>query len=201
MVDFSPVKNKEKKYIDLWHDDNLTIQDLRDATTRSIAHILSLISSLDDAGIAHEPQDDNANDPYAVEGEEHIGWTVGHLVAHVTASSEESAAFASMLARGVEGLEHRPRYETPWREVDTKAKAIQRLEESRRIRLAYLDTFPDEPHYNNLRTGLSERAQNAWGDLNAPAEFLRGLSHEVGHYSQIEDAVQQALNATDTANT
>lgn len=201
MVDFSPVKNKEKKYIDLWHDDNLTIQDLRDATTRSIAHILSLISSLDDAGIAHEPQDDNANDPYAVEGEENIGWTVGHLVAHVTASSEESAAFASMLARGVEGLEHRPRYETPWREVDTKAKAIQRLEESRRIRLAYLDTFPDEPHYNNLRTGLSERAQNAWGDLNAPAEFLRGLSHEVGHYSQIEDAVQQALNATDTANT
>lgn len=201
MVDFSPVKNKEKKYIDLWHDDNLTIQDLRDATTRSIAHILSLISSLDDAGIAHEPQDDNANDPYAVEGEEHIGWTVGHLVAHVTASSEESAAFASMLARGVEGLEHRPRYETPWREVDTKAKAIQILEESRRIRLAYLDTFPDEPHYNNLRTGLSERAQNAWGDLNAPAEFLRGLSHEVGHYSQIEDAVQQALNATDTANT
>lgn len=201
MVDFSPVKNKEKKYIDLWHDDNLTIQDLRDATTRSIAHILSLISSLDDAGIAHEPEDENANDPYAVEGEEHIGWTVGHLVAHVTASSEESAAFASMLARGVEGLEHRPRYETPWREVDTKAKAIQRLEESRRIRLAYLDTFPDEPHYNNLRTGLSERAQNAWGDLNAPAEFLRGLSHEVGHYSQIEDAVQQALNATDTANT
>ena len=198
MVDFTPVKNKEKQYIDLWRDDELTIQDLRDATNKSIAHILSMISALDDAGIAHEPTDENADDPYAVEGEEHIGWTVGHLVAHVTASSEESAAFASLLARGVEGVEHRPRYETPWREVNTKAKAVQRLEESRRIRLAYLDTFPDEPHYDNLRI-LSERGQEYWGDLNAPAEFLRGLGHEVGHYEQIKNAVEQALNAKNTA--
>ncbi len=200
MIDFSPFRNKEKKYIDIWRDENITIQDLRDATNESIDHILELISELDDAGIAHEPVDENAKDPYAVEGEEHIGWTVGHLVAHVTASSEEGAAFASLLARGVEGVEHRPRYETPWRDVDTKAKAIQRLEESRRIRLAYLDTFPDEPDYENLRAGLSENAQAYFGDLNAPSAFMMGLGHEVGHYAQIEDAVQQALNATDTAN-
>lgn len=200
MVDFTPIQNKEKKYIDLWRDDELTIQDLRDATTRSIAHILSLISSLEDDGIAYEPTDDTADDPYSVEGEEHIGWTVGHLVAHVTASSEEGAAFASLLARGIEGVEHRPRYETPWRDIDTKAKAVQRLEESRRIRLAYLDTFPDNPDYENLRTGLSENAQAYFGDLNAPAAFLMGLGHEVGHYEQIQDAVEQALAATNTEN-
>lgn len=195
MVDFSPVINKEKKYIDLWRDNNLTIQDLRDATNKSIDYILSLIDGLDDAGINHVPVDENAKDPYAVEGEEDISWTLGHLIAHVTASSEEGAAYSSLLARGVEGVEHRPRYETPWRDIDTKAKAVQRLEESRRMRLAYLDTFPDNPDYDNLRVGLSERAHDYFGDLNAPAAFLMGLGHEVGHYEQIEDAVQQALKA------
>lgn len=195
MVNLEPVLSKEKKYIDVWRDDNVTIQDLRDATNESIDTILGFISDLDDAGIAHEPEDENAKDPYAVEGEEEIGWTVGHLVAHVTASSEEGAAFSSVLARGVEGVEHRPRYETPWRDMNTKAKAIQRLEESRRIRLAYLETWPDEPDYDNLRVGLSERAQAYFGDLNAPATFLMGLGHEIGHYEQIKDAVQQALDA------
>ena len=195
MVDFSPVMNKEKKYIDLWRDDSLTIQDLRDATNKSIDHILSLIADLDDAGINHVPVDENANDPHAVEGEEAIGWTVGHLIAHVTASSEEGAAYSSLLARGVEGVEHRPRYETPWRDINTKAKAVQRLEESRRMRLAYLDTFPDTPDYDNLRAGMSERFQDYFGDLNAPAAFLMGLGHEVGHYGQIEDAVKQALKS------
>jgi len=195
MVDFTPILNREKKFIDLWRDDNLTIQDLREATDTSIDYLLDLIADLEDADIRYEPVDEEANDPHAVEGEENIGWTIGHLIAHVTASSEEGAAYSSLLARGVPDVEARPRYETPWRDVDTKSKAVQRLEESRRIRLSYLDTWPDDPHYDNLRQGLSERAQEYFGDLNAPATFLKGLSHEIGHYDQVKDAITQALKA------
>ena len=199
MLDLTPVFNKEKKYIDLWQDDKLTIADLRKATNESIDYLLNLIRDVDDDGIVHVPLDEKANDPYSVEGEENIAWTIGHLVAHVTASSEEGAAFSSLLARGVEGVEHRPRYETPWREVDTKSKAVQRLEESRRIRLAYLDTWPDNPHYDVERAGLSDRRKEYFRIYNAPVAFLSGLGHEIGHYKQIEDAVQQALDARSSA--
>lgn len=195
MLDLTPVFNKEKKYIDVWKDDKPTIEDLRTATNESVDYLLNLIRDLDDEAIQHVPVDENASDPYAVEGEGSIAWTVGHLIAHVTASSEEGAAFSSLLARGVEGIEHRPRYETPWRDVDTKAKALQRLEESRRMRLAYLDTWPDNPDYDNERQGLSEAGKEYFGTLNAPASFLMGIGHEIGHYQQIEDAVQQALDA------
>ncbi len=199
MLDLTPVFNKEKKYIDLWND-GMTIADLRTATNESVDYILSLISDLDDAGIAYEPVDEKANDPHAVAGEEEIGWTVGHLVAHVTASSEEGAAFSSLLARGVEGVEHRPRYETPWRDLNTKSHAIQRLEESRRMRLAMLDTWPDNPHFDTVRAGLSERAEAYYGKYNAPTAFLSGLGHEIGHYEQIKDAVAQALAAKQGSN-
>jgi hypothetical protein len=195
MIDFSPVRNKEKKYIDLWRDNNLTIDDLRAITNESIDYLLSLVADLDDSDVVYEPHDEKADDPYAVVGEEHIGWTIGHLIAHVTATCEEGAAFSSLLARGVEGVEHRPRYETPWRDMNSKAKVVQRLEESRRIRLASLDTWPDEPHYETYRILSSDRAREALGNVNAPAAFLMGLSHETGHYTQIEEVKQQALAA------
>ena len=195
IIDFTPVRNKEKKLIDLWRDDNITIDDLRAATNESVDYLLSLIADLDDDDVTFDPEDPNANDPYAVEGEENIGWSVAHLIAHVTASSEEGAAFSSLLARGVEGVSERPRYETPWKDIKTKAALVQRLEESRRIRLAYLDTFPDEPHYDVYRVLSSDRSREYWGQLNAPATFLSGLSHEVGHYQQIIDAKEQALAA------
>lgn len=195
MVDLSPFANKEKKYIDIWNDDNLTVQDLRDATNESVDYLLGLISDLNDEQIVFVPTDEDAEDPYADEGEEEIAWNIGHLVAHVTASSEEGAAFSSILARGVEGQESRPRYETPWRDIDTQAKAVQRLEESRRMRLAYLDTWPDEPDYDNVRVGVSERFAEYFGPINAPAAFLMGLGHEHSHYEQFEDAVTQAKAA------
>lgn len=195
IVDFTPVRNKEKKLIDLWRDDNITIDDLRAATNESVDYLLSLIADLDDDDVTFDPEDPNANDPYAVEGEENIGWSVAHLIAHVTASSEEGAAFSSLLARGVEGVSERPRYETPWKNIKSKAELVQRLEESRRIRLSYLDTWPDEPHFDVYRVLSSDRAREYWGQLNAPATFLSGLAHEVGHYQQIIDAKAQALAA------
>lgn len=192
MIDFSPVENKTHKLIDLTHD--LTVDDLRKLTNESIDYLLSLVVDLDDADVVFEPHDPDAHDPHAVEGEEHIGWNIAHLIAHVTASSEEDAAFSSLLARGVT-VKDRPRYETPWRDITTQAQVVQRLEESRRMRLAYLDTWPDEPKLDNVRAGTTERFDAYFGKLNAPASFLKGLHHEVQHYAQIVETRRQALAA------
>jgi hypothetical protein len=171
----------------------LTLNDLREATNQSIDAILALIADLDDVDVTFNPYDPEAHDPFAVPGEEHIGWSIAHLVTHVTASSEEGAAFSSLLARGIPAKE-RPRYETPWREITTKAQCVQRLQESRRIRLAYLDTWPDVPHLNVYRE-FSERFVEKFGPLNAPASFIFGLRHELGHMEQMRAVKQQALEA------
>ena len=134
-----------------------------------------------------------------VPGEEKIGWSLAHLVVHVTATSEEAAAYSSWLARGIPTpREPRPRYETNWHTVTTKEQVLQRLEESRRIRLAYLDTWPDQPHLDAYRE-LSERALERLGQLNATAAFLNGLKHEVGHYAQFHEVARQARDAAAAA--
>lgn len=195
-IDFSPISDDTMKFPEFV--EGITIEDLRTETNMSIDYLLDLVNDLNDADIVFNPKDENANDPYAVEGEENIGWTLGHLIAHVTASSEEGAAFSSLLARGIEA-EERPRYETPWRDMTTKAQTIQRIEESRRIRLAYLDTWPDEPHLDVHRK-ISERFTARFGNMNATAAFLFGLMHEHGHYDQIKDVKQQALNTKSNAS-
>lgn len=192
MIDFSPLKNGEVKAIDFAK--RFSLHDLHDATNESINFLLAVISDLDDADVTFDPVDPDAVDPYAVAGEENIGWSIAHLVAHVTASSEEGAAFSSLLARGVP-VRDRPRYETPWRDITTKAQCAQRLEESRRIRLAYLATWPDRPFLNVYQLELSERFLAKFGEKNAPAAFLFGLMHEVGHYDQFKEVKRQALAA------
>ena len=195
MIDFSPVRNKEKKYIDLWRENSISRDDLRQATNESIDFLQNLIADLDDAELVFDPIDPDADDPNAVEGEEKIGWSIAHLIAHVTASSEEGAANSSLLARGVPEVKDRPRYETPWRDIISKAQAVQRLEESRRMRLAYLETWPDSAHYSNYRVPKSERSHELNGDMNAPACFMSGLSHEIGHYEQFKEVKRQAIEA------
>lgn len=191
-IDFDPWFKKEAKLDDIGAD--LSLEDLRLATNQSIDHLLSLIEGLTDADITFDPVDEEADDPHAKPGEEKIGWSIAHIIVHVTASSEEGAAMSSLLARGIAASE-RPRYETPWQDVTTYAQCVQRLEESRRIRLAYFDAWPDEPHMDVLRAGVSERFEAYFGKVNATAAALMGLSHEVGHYDQIVDARQQALAA------
>lgn len=197
MIDFSPMRDGDVKYIEFTEKENITPQDLKKYTDESIDYLLSLVEGLTDADIVFDPADPEANDPYAVEGEENIGWNFAHLIAHVTASSEEGAAFSSLLARGFPAKE-RPRYETPWRDITTVVQVKQRLEESRRIRHAYLNTWPDTPHLDVYRE-VSERFVAKFGQLNAPAAFLFGLSHEVGHYDQIKDVREQALKARQAA--
>ena len=193
MIDFTPMRDGELTYLEYAAREKIGTGELKQLSDESIDFLLSLLDGLSDDEIVFDPEDPNADDPFAVEGEEEIGWNLGHLIAHVTASSEEGAALSSLLARGVPASE-RPRYETPWRDVKTVAQVRQRLEESRRMRNAYLETWPDAPLLDVCRV-VSERFTAKFGEMNAPAAFLFGLSHEVGHYEQIEEVKRQALAA------
>lgn len=194
MIDFSRVDNKEIKLADLAK--TVTIDDLRQATNESVDFLLSIIEDTTDEEIAYIPNDPVALDPHAdTEKLKHIGWSLAHLVLHVTASAEESATFSSILSRGIV-VGGRLRYEPDWQDpkYNTRKACIQRLEESRRIRLACLDTWPDEPYLNVYRE-MSSRFEAAAGKLNATSNFLLGLKHEVGHYEQFKETRRQAREA------
>ncbi len=187
MLDFSPVRNKEMSYAELVAD--LTVADLRDLTNEMVDHQLALIADCTDADVVFEPDDPNADDPYAEdEADRDLAWNLGHLIVHVTASSEESAALAAEMARGVV-RDGRSRSEVPWQTVTTIEQCRHRLEESRRMRLASLGMWPDDPYLNNVK--MSERI----GKIDAYVRFVFGLSHDQGHLAQIENVVAQAKAA------
>mgnify|MGYP001255465598 CR=1 FL=1 len=199
LIDFTPVTNETMKMIAF--AERFSVDDLRAATNASIDAMLALIAPLSDAEVVFEPRDPDAHDPYAVAGEEQIGWNIAHLIAHVTASSEEWATYSPILARGiVYPAEPRLRYETPWKDITTKAQCVQRLEESRRMRLGSLDSWPDTPRLDVLRE-LSPRFIEHMGEINAPASFLFGLRHEVEHLPQMAEAARQAREANLSAAT
>jgi hypothetical protein len=187
MLDFTPVKNKEITYAEFVAD--LTVARLRALTNEIIDYQLSLIATCTDADVVFVPEDPEANDPYAEdEADREISWTLGHLIVHVTASSEESAALAAELARGVV-RDGRSRSEIPWQSVTTLTQCQQRLEESRRMRLASLGMWPDEPYLDNVQH--SERR----GAINPLVRFVLGLSHDQGHLAQIKNVIAQAKAA------
>jgi hypothetical protein len=117
------------------------------------------------------------------------------LIAHVTASSEESAAISSILARGIDyPFEPRLRVEVDWTTLTTTAACLQRLEESRRFRQGYLSTWPDQPRLDTHRTlpaGFAERV----GPMNAIGAYLLGLIHEAGQFAQLREIIRQAQAA------
>lgn len=193
MIDFAPMRDGKLTFLEYATQHNISAADLRTLSDESVDYLLSQLKDLVDQDVVFDPEDPKADDPYAVAGEEGIGWSFAHLIAHVTASSEEGAALSSLLARGIPASE-RPRYETPWRDITTVAQVRQRLEESRRMRNAYLETWPERPMLDVNRE-ISERFVAKFGEMNAPAAYLFGLSHEVGHYAQIEDVRRQALAA------
>lgn len=171
----------------------LTPYDLRVLTNEMIDRQLALIADCDDAAVVFVPVDPAADDRYAAtEAERNLSWTLGHVIAHVTATSEEAAFVAAEMARGVL-REGRSRYETPWPAVTTIAQCRARLEESRRMRLAMLDVWPDEPHLDLI---LAHRYA---GEHNAVGRFLRGLLHDTDHLGQIEEIVRQSRSTAPRA--
>jgi hypothetical protein len=109
------------------------------------------------------------------------------VIVHATATAEESAFLAAELARGVE-FHGRSRYEVPWMAVTTIEQCRHRLEESRRMRLATLNVWPDQPHLDLTYTMQYPGAQ----PMNAMGRFVMGLFHDDSHLSQIIEIVRQS---------
>ena len=161
---------------------------LRQLTEEMIDTCLHLIRGCVDADVTFVPADPDAHDPWAATPEEvSVPWTLGHVIVHITASAEESAAIAAELARGVD-YHGRSRYEVDWRQVRTIEQCRDRLWESRRMRLGSFALWPDEPHL--------ETTYQAWTDgphVDAIGRFVLGLMHDDSHLGQIEDIVRQAI--------
>ncbi len=96
---------------------------------------------------------------------------------------------AAELARGVE-YHGRSRSEVPWQTVTTIEQCRHRLEESRRMRLASLEMWPDEPYLDNRHMPY-----RFVGELNAIGYFVTGLFHDDSHLAQISNIVEQAQAA------
>ena len=187
MLDFTLVKNRTMTFSDMARD--LTPADLRNLTNEMIDTMLSIVADATDEDVVFIPQDPNADDPYGIPEEKDLVWTLGHVAVHTTASAEESAALALTLARGL-APEGRSRYEVPWRTVQTIAQVRHRFEESRRMRLAMLDAWPDEPHLE-VTYSISPR----FGPFNATARFLMGLYHDDDHLGQLNEIMRQVHEA------
>lgn len=186
-IDFERVRTREVTLADLVAD--LGIDDLAQATDDSIAQIEDILAEATDADVTFAPEDPAAHDPAAADpADRELAWNLGHLVAHVSASAEESAALAQELARGVP-FHGRSRWEVPWKAVTTVGQCRQRLADSRRIRLASLQMWPASPPSEID----PDPATPTW--QQAKERFARGLSHEDAHVEQIRNVAKQARAA------
>ncbi|NIM95806.1 MAG: DinB family protein [Anaerolineales bacterium] len=185
MLDFDAVREGTKSFEELVQ--GLTRDDLKDLTNEMVDTILDLIADCVDEDVVFEPSDPDAHDPYAADPEDvSLAWNLGHVIVHVTASSEESAALAAELARGVEN-HGRSRSEIPWQRMKTMASCRRRLEESRRMRIASLGMWPEEPYLDNVYRPWEEAPE-----INAVGRFILGLMHDDSHLGQIADIVRQS---------
>lgn len=186
MLDFTPVREKKMSFEALCAD--LKVEDLHRLTDEMVDTMLALIAGAHDEAVTFEPQDPHAHDIYAADASEAaLPWTLGHVIVHATASSEEAAAHAVTLARGV-AVVGRSRYETPWQQVTTLAQLQQRLEESRRMRHAFLNAWPDQPDLENTYTANYPGAR----PRNAIQAFVSGLAHDDAHLGQIAEIMRQS---------
>ncbi|HEY1419788.1 MAG TPA: DinB family protein [Candidatus Dormibacteraeota bacterium] len=186
MLDFGPLHRREMSVQELASD--LTPDDLARLTNEMCDLQLAAIEGASDEDVVVIPDDPDAKDTFAARPEEvGLSWTLGHVVVHATASSEESAALALILARGLP-VEGRSRYEVPWERATTVAFIRQRIEESRRMRLGMLAAWPDEPHLDNFYVPYPGRPA-----MNACGRFLGGLAHDDSHLDQMRKIMAQVL--------
>ncbi len=173
--------------------ENYTRDDLVRITNDIIDRMLDCVRGIPDSYVTFVPEDPEADDPWAAtEHELNVAWTLAHVIVHATASAEERTAHGSMLARGTQ-IKGRNRYEVPWQTLTTTQQIVHRLEESRRMRLAFLDTWPGEPHLDNLYDQRSYVEK--YGAMNAIGMTLFGLKHDMEHLPQIAEIVRQAREA------
>ncbi len=192
MIDFSPVRSKAKTLQDLAK--GLTRDDLVRLANEMCDTFEVLIAEAEDPDVTFVPSDPDARDTFAAHPEDvNLAWTLGHVIVHWTASSEEAAEHALTLARGVE-ITGRSRWEVPWEDATTVAFLRERIEESRRMQLAMLEAWPSPPHLDVTYT-----AREGAVPLNAIGRFLGGLSHADSHREQVTKILTQAKARTQTA--
>jgi len=192
LIDFGPVFRREASIQDLAAD--LRAEDLRGLTNQMCDLQLAALEEATDADVVMVPDDPDAKDTFASRPEDvGLSWTLGHVVVHTTASAEESAALALVLARGLL-VEGRSRYEVPWEEARTVQFLRGRIEESRRMRLAMLEAWPDEAHLDNFYAPYEGRPP-----MNALGRFLSGLAHDQSHLEQMDKIMGQALGRRSAA--
>ena len=185
MIDFGPLRRKEAGLQDLAA--GLSHADLGRLTREMCEAQLSAIEDATDADVVMVPDDPEANDTFAAQAADvGLSWTLGHVVVHTTASSEESAALALTLARGLT-VEGRSRYEVPWEEARTVAFIRHRIEESMRMRLAMLAAWPDGPDLDNFYAPYEGRPP-----MNAMGRFIAGLAHDDSHLEQMRKIMDEA---------
>jgi len=188
MLDFQAVRDQKISFDELVA--NLTKTNLATFTNEMIDVILTLIENCVDADVVFVPDDPGAYDPFAEDEKDlTLAWTLGHVIVHINASLEESAALASELARGVE-FHGRSRSEVPWETVTTIDECHQRLAESRRICSASLDMWPEHPHLDNFYQSRPDAPR-----LNSIGRYVYGLSHADSHLPQIQTIVSQIRNS------
>jgi hypothetical protein len=185
MIDFTPLRKGEVSIADLAV--GLGAADLRELTNEMVDLMSGMIEGCTDEDVVFVPDDPDAHDEWAETAEEvGISWTLGHVIVHTTASAEEAAFLAAELARGVKWRGGRSRSEVAWQTVTTIEQCRMRLAESRRMRLATLDVWPDDPYLDNFH----RRKRDLY--INAAAQFSLGLLHDDSHLEQIAHIVQQA---------
>ncbi len=167
-----------------------TPDDLRQLVNEMIDAQLAMIADCTDADVTFEPMDPEADDSAAASAEERtMAWTLGHVIVHCCASSEEAAFLASELARGVPH-HGRSRHEPHWTTMHTIQQCRDALEESRRMRLATLHVWPLAPDLEN-----SHEVWPGGPVANAMGRFVMGHVHEYSHFGQIGEIVRQARAA------
>ena len=196
----------ETSYADVVRD--VRPVDLRMKTEQFFDAVQSIIVEATDAAVMLVPNDPHASSepetameiveakkgrwaqssPETSEGAK-LGWTLGHVVAHVTAILEDGMACAAMLARGAE-FNGRLLYEVPWESMTTAEQVQARVRESRRICLALLDAWPDRPHLETTAIRIPEI-----GPLNAIGIGMSGIFHGPMHLDQLREIIRQAKEA------
>jgi hypothetical protein len=161
LLDFTSVRTRTVTMNDFAA--SLSLEQLRLLTETSVERMLALLDGATDADVVFVPEanDDAAADP----SDRRLAWTLGHNVVHATASADEYA----------------------WESITTIGQCRQRLEESRRIRVASLKMWPDEPHLEN---GYIAWGTSGW--VNAKGIFVWGLAHDADHEGQMRKILEQA---------
>ena len=188
MIDYARIHQDPESINDIAAD--MKIEDLKHELHEMVGFFEDLIMDCVDADVAFQPEDPEAYDPDASNSDEvYIAWTLAHVIVHLTASAEEKAFLAAEMARGVL-LHGRSRYEVPWQEVLTIEQCRNRLDECRRMCLASLDMWPDEPHLENKKIPWK-----GYPRVDARGFFLLGLNHAADHIEQVREIVRQAKAA------